>query len=422
LEHLSEWKGSHSARSEKVYPTFEEKCPDSSPNLVLYSIPSKIKNPGPPISGKKDTFIPNSVHPTTPPKQQQALAQVNEELIRRVFQEMVRHKPALAKYLSTDPDDPTDTVDTRVLADMIIKHFPWPVGVELRRLFSGSMRQLDRGRLDQLFKTIERTMQFLSFVMLAQLWEEKIKRKFDFPKEYAAQFKSRISVLSLGNYTWLIRATGNLFESLQIDPFMPEMREMLHKKLYEALDFWVPERNEIGHYQINLTDEEIQKRCVEYEDKLTFILENISFIVKYKLVTIREIRVLKQKHQEPRFNHIMDLLNNSDSDFKGTEMQHEVFADSNSVLLLKDFNVPNEFLNLSPLIIDTRPEIIDSKEKFNLKKDIFMYTKFAGDRLMYVGTEITEKCDLSSLSNYAVLVEQFKNLLLAFAAPETISA
>jgi len=349
------------------------------------------------------------------------LAQVNEELIRRVFDEMAKHKPALSKYLLVDKDDPADAIDNRVLADLIIKHFPWPIGVELRRLFSGSMRQLDRGRLDQLFKTIERTIQFLSFVMLAQLWEEKIKRNFDFPKEYATQFKNRISVLSLGNYTWLIRATGNLFESLSLAPFMPEMSEMLHKKFYEALDFWVPERNEIGHYQINLTDEEIQKRCVEYEDKLTFILGEISFIVKYKLVTIREIKVLKNKHKQPRFNHLMDLLNNSDSDFKATEMQHDLFADSNSVLLMKDFKVPNEFLNLSPLVIDTRPEIIDSKEKFNLKKDIFMYTKFGNDKLMYVGTEITEKCDLSSLSNYPVLVEQFKDLLLSFASPETLN-
>lgn len=348
------------------------------------------------------------------------MAQVNEELVKKVFDTMVKHKPALAKYLLVDEDDPTETLDTRVLADLIIKHFPWPVGVELRRLFSGSMRQLDRGRLDQLFKTIERTMQFFSFVMLAQLWEEKIKKNFELPKDYAEQFKNRICILSLGNYTWLIRATGNLFEKLKIDTFMPEMKETLNNKFYQALDFWVPERNEIGHYQINLTDEDIQKRCVEYEDKLTFILQGISFIVKYKLVTIREIKVLKIKHKGAKFNHIMDLLNSSDSDFKATEMQHDVFSDSNSVLLMKDFKMPNEFLNLSPLIIDTRPEIIDTKEKFNIKKDIFMYTKFAYDKLMYVGTEITEKCDLSTLSNYPLLVEQMKELLAAFSPGEAV--
>jgi hypothetical protein len=41
---------------------------------------------------------------------------------------------------------------------------------------------------------------------------------------------------------------------------------------------------------------------------------------------------------------------------------------------------------------------------------------------MYVGTEITEKCDLTSLSNYAVLLEQFKDLLASFASAETLSA
>lgn len=349
------------------------------------------------------------------------MAQVNEELVKKVFDEMIKHKPSLAKHLIADEDDPNETVDTRVLADLTIKHFPWPIGVELRRLFSGSMRQLDRGRLDQLFKTIERTMQFLSFVMIAQLWEEKIKKNFELPKDYSEQFKNRFNVLSLGNYTWLIRATGNLFEKLSIEPFMPEMKEMLNNKFYQSLDFWVPERNEIGHYQINLSDEEIQKRCVEYEDKLAFILQNISFIIKYKLVTIREIKVLKNKHKGAKFNHVMDLLNNSDSDFKATEMQHDIFADSNCVLLMKDFKVPNEFLNLSPLVIDTRPEIIDTKEKFNLKKDIFMYTKFVNEKLMYVGTEISEKCDLTPLSNYGMLVEQFKDLVASFTSSENVN-
>jgi hypothetical protein len=343
------------------------------------------------------------------------MLQVNEELVKKVFDEMIRHKPALSKYLETDEDEPNETVDNRVLADLIIKHFPWPIGVELRRLFSGAMRQLDRGRLDQLFKTIERTMQFLSFVMLAQLWEEKILKKFEIPKEFSEQFANRFTVLSLGTYTWLIRAAGNLFEKLGIEPFMTEMSDVINNKFYQHLDFWVPERNEIGHYQINLTDEDIQRRCVEYEERLTFILISISFMIKYKLVTIREIKVLKHKHKEPKFSHLMDLLNSSDSDFKATEIQHDIFADSHSVLLMKDYKIPNEFLNLSPLVIDTRPEIIDTKEKFNIKKDIFMYTKFINDKLMYLGTEVNEKCDLSPLSTYPLLVEQFKELLSSFS-------
>jgi hypothetical protein len=78
------------------------------------------------------------------------MAQINEELIRTVFDEMIKHKASLSKMILTEEED-EEISDYRVLADLVIKNFPWPVGVELRRLFSGLMRQLDRMRLDQVF-------------------------------------------------------------------------------------------------------------------------------------------------------------------------------------------------------------------------------------------------------------------------------
>lgn len=336
---------------------------------------------------------------------------MNEALVRAVFDGMVKHRPALGKYLISDDEDLDGPVDHRILADLIIKNFPWPIGVELRRLFSGSMRQLDRLRLDQLFKTIERTVQFVSYVMLAQVWEEKRAGRLELPDSFRNEFPRRIAVLSLGNFTWLVRTLGNLGDSGKMDWFMPEMGEVMDKKFYAALDFWVPERNEIGHYQINLTEEDIEKRCVEYEERLTQILAALSFITRYKLVTVREIRVQKEKHKHPQFAHVIDLLNSTDSDFKATELMHDVFSDSNAVLMMKDLKTPTEFLNLSPFIIDTRTETIDSKEKFSIKKDIFMYTKYSGDRLMYLGTEVTEKCDLTTLGSYPALLAQFRSAL-----------
>jgi len=55
------------------------------------------------------------------------------------------------------------------------------------------MRNLDRGRLDQLFKTIERTMQFLSFVMVAQLWEERLKRNVELPQKVREAIDEKIA-------------------------------------------------------------------------------------------------------------------------------------------------------------------------------------------------------------------------------------
>lgn len=343
------------------------------------------------------------------------MASINEVLIRSVFDEMLKHKASLSKMVITDEDD-GELPDYRILADLIIKNFPWPIGVELRRLFSGSMRQLDRMRLDQIFKTIERSMQFLSFVMLSQVVKSKEESKLIIPGSFIKEFNNRFLVLSLGNFSWIIRSVGNLYQDQKIEWFMPEMSDCFDNKFYGALDFWVPERNEIGHYQINLTQEEIEKRCVEYEEKLTFILQRISFLVKYKLVSVKEIKVIKSKINKAAFHHVFDLLNSSDSDFKANEFQESTFTESNSVLLMKNIKSLDEYLNLSPLIIDTSTEVLDSKEKFDIKKDIFMYSKFRNDQLMYLGTEVTEKIDLRSLKNYETLLREFRQLLSIISA------
>ncbi len=342
------------------------------------------------------------------------MAVINEDLIRAVFEEMLRHKPSLSKLIITDEED-EELPDYRLLADQIIKNFPWPMGVELRRLFSGSMRQLDRMRLDQIFKTIERSMQFISFVMLSQAVRMKEQGRLSISGTFSEEFRNRFLILSLGSYSWIIRSIGNMFHEQQIEWFMPEMAECLENRFYNALDFWVPERNEIGHYQINLTNEEIEKRCVEYEEKLTYILKKVSFLVKYKLVSIKEIRVIKSKIEAAKFNHVFDILNSTDSDFKANEVQDVTFTDSQSVLLMKSIKSLDDYLNLSPLIIDTSTEVLDSKEKFQIKKDIFMYSKFRNDQLMYSGTEVTEKIDLRTLKNYDILLNEFRFLMSVIA-------
>jgi hypothetical protein len=339
------------------------------------------------------------------------MALINESLIRQVFQEMAKYKPSLTKYLIIDEGE-GEEVDYRILGDQVIRNFPWPIGVELRRLFSASVRELDRLRLDQIFKTIERSMQFISFVMLSQLWQDALKKRVVIPDTISREFESKITVLAMGNYTWLIRAIGNLYQDKNLEWFMPEINENFDKKFYNALDFWVPERNEIGHYQINLTQEDIEKRCVEYEEKLTFILLRMAFLARYSLVSVREIEVKKPKNRTAKFHHVIDLLNSSDSDFAAKEIEEDKYSESSSVLLMKSVKSIDEYLNLSPLIIDTHSEVLDTKEKFGIKKDIFMYTKFRNDQLMYVGTEVTEKCDLRALSNYNQLVEEFKELLM----------
>ena len=68
------------------------------------------------------------------------MACINEVLIRKVFDEMLKHKTSLSKIVMSE-DYEEDLSDYGIPGDQIIKNFPWPVGVELRRLSSGSMSE-----------------------------------------------------------------------------------------------------------------------------------------------------------------------------------------------------------------------------------------------------------------------------------------
>ncbi|MBG0860177.1 MAG: hypothetical protein IQL11_11785 [Bacteroidales bacterium] len=338
------------------------------------------------------------------------MAAINEDLIQKVFDKMIKYRPALLSCLLRSDTD--EEADYRIKGDLVIKNFPWPIGVELRRLFSASMRHPGRLRLDQIFKTIERTAQFISFVMVCQLWIDVANNKIVIPKPVREEFARRFCVLTLGNFCWLIRTLAKLYSAEKAGWFIAEMNDQLNEEFLSLLDFWIPERNEIGHYQINLNEEEIERRCVEYEDKLSLILQRLAFITGYSLVSVREIKVLKPRIHEAKFHHIIDLLNSTDSDFREKEIDEERYSDSNSVLLMKSIKSFNDYLSLSPLIIDTHSETIDTKEKFEIRKDIFMFSKYKDNHLMYIGTEVTDKCDLRSLSNYDILLEEYRELML----------
>ena len=103
------------------------------------------------------------------------------------------------------------------------------------------------------------------------------------------------------------------------------------------------------------------------------------------------------------------------------EIDEKIYSESRSVLLMKTIKSIDEYLNLSPLIIDTHSEILDAKDKFDIKKDIFLYTKYKNDQLFYIGTEVTEKCDLRTLSNYETLLTEYKDLIDTIS-PATVVA
>ncbi len=248
--------------------------------------------------------------------------------------------------------------------------------------------------------------------------EEQLRTPLRLPDHFTRDFPRRFGHLSMGTYVWLMQAVARVYRDNDIEPFVPEMVSVLEPGFLVRLDAWTAIRNEISHHTVNLDDQEVQIRCFDYQRTLADLLAAIAFLVRYPLVTIRDIHLDKRKRSPARYRHDVKILNNITSNFAGREHTFDAYCDSHAVLLVRSLaRAPEEFLNLSPLVIDTHCEVLDSADKVrNVKKDIFLYSRRDPGRIRYVGTEVRDRCDLRSLSSYGALERELEEFFEAFSA------
>jgi hypothetical protein len=337
------------------------------------------------------------------------MASVYEKLCQTVHREMLRYKPALQKVAAEGIEDEDD--EQRFLGQTIIKSFPLPIGVELRRLFSITLRKPDKQQLEQLFITIEQSLQLIAYIMVSQLWNEKKLNRIIIPESFSKIFRQKIYLRNTENYKWIIQTITNFFDDRSVEFFVPEIKESMNEDFLNSFEYSIPGRNPEGHYIINSDPAEVERQCIDIGEKLTLLLQHLAFLVNYKLVSVQHIQVVKPKYQQPKYNHILKLLTCTDSDFNSFEQQNSICADSHSVLLMKSQLPLTENLNLSPLIIDTASFLGDGPATGNLKKDIFLFDGSHDSHLNYKGCRVTEKCDLSSMPDYPMLLSQFRDMM-----------
>lgn len=337
------------------------------------------------------------------------MAAINESLVQLVLKEMLKYKPSLQKVLSTGEEEVLS--DPRYIGQLVIRNFPTLIGVELRRLFSVSLRQPDKLRLEQIHFSIERCLQFISFIMISQLWNEERQHRILVPENFGREFGKRIITLNNDNYIWIIRSIRILFEDNSITWFVPEIRDNLDNSFFKNINFQTPSVNESGQYQFDVPVQEMENACRESEEKLVSLLQQISFLCNYKLASIQNIRVIKAKYRAPQYLHTINVLGGDNTDPRSMEIVRNNCAESHSVLLLKSQITLDEYLNLTPLIIDTGSFLAEDKENFDVKNDILLYHTSKGNHLIYNGSEVTEKCDLRTLRNYPLILSQFKDMV-----------
>ncbi|MDW3647022.1 MAG: CHAT domain-containing protein [Bacteroidia bacterium] len=292
--------------------------------------------------------------------------EVNKHIVLPVFEAISEVNPVFEEQLSfyrISKNQATIDLLFRQMMDTIIKHFPWPIGIKLRTLFSNhdSMIRKSRERLEQLISTYIRLSKFFLFSLLSQLWDELHKAEgFDIPENYFDELSDFLGMDLNGalnfSYAGFLGRITRVFDENQVTPFIEQL-EGLHLRLEKedgiAKAYLYFEEVRTAILSGNLEGGDLAQLCDKAEYSLGELLSFSAFLVDYKLVSIKDIGVSKQRRSLPLFKHQMGVLAGVAIEvMEGSPKDYSKFTDSHSILLVKGIDQVDKYVNLSPFLMD----------------------------------------------------------------------
>ncbi|MFC2156159.1 hypothetical protein ACFLRB_06705, partial [Acidobacteriota bacterium] len=286
-----------------------------------------------------------------------AKGEVNTELIKKLFKEVEKfHENNWAQQCYKEDGE----LDIRVAKGRIIDSFPMPVGEQLRQIFEpGSSIGVER--LKQLVVAYNTIVEFLCFILLSQLWDIKYnKPEITIPENYLVEI-IRFLALNADNYITfncvkLIEAIAGIFKENQVKCFIEELNTSGKCIPDQEGDFHKAhlymEEMKAELFENKVTAEEIGSFCVQAEEHLGTILAKLSFLVKYKLATIKSIEVIRRKQKKAKYSHRTVMLDKVTLGTLDEESTFDSFAENDSVILLKHAGDVKKYLSFSPFVID----------------------------------------------------------------------
>lgn len=286
------------------------------------------------------------------------------QFIEEVIFGMFDVKPELEALVQTEDGD--GQLEPRKVLLQIIQNFPWPIGTQVRLLVAndGGMNTPSMERLKQLVSVYTVTSQFLFYIIMSQIWDEKRANTFN-TKSYLIDML-HINKKQFGSFDYF----RNFMEAIKLlrqanqEPNIADFADLAieyeeHGDLYESYLYMESLRAAIKHGDTVALETKITEKCVQGEDHLSTILYSLAFLIRYDLVTVRDIHVVNYRNLDTEFNHFISRLNVNVGDIAvsegSTRMKSRVyktFTNNASVILTEDLQDPSTFLNLSPFIID----------------------------------------------------------------------
>lgn len=297
--------------------------------------------------------------------------------------------------LAYNQDD--ELIDERQALSLVIEHFPWPIGVQVRLLVTkeSDVDSPSVERIRQLVSTYIVTSQFLYYIALSQLWDEKRQRTIELRSYFLDLLSNNQNNFNYFDFmkhlTEIVKVLQTHDCNLFVEEFGGFVKEFDEKgELFDAYLYLESLRYKVNIGATDSLEADKYQLCADGEYFLSTILIKIAFLVNYDLLTIRDIHVINYRNMETRFEHFIGRLNARVTDLAVTRAPRARsfgrFVNNASVVLARDVNNPDAFLNLTPFIIDRNAFGQGMTEDKAVEQQLFMYAFREGEEYKYLAT------------------------------------
>ena len=272
----------------------------------------------------------------------------------------------MQKMLEEDGDE-MEKGDKQVA---VINSLPRPIGWHLRKLMAPidnkdkGYDKLSPARLKQMAVTYETVMEFVTYILLAQLWNTKFKNA-GLTIDPALQGAIKEFVLMKRpdrpnyNFVPLICDIARYLEAQEEPFFVDELGVapdlfLRNDAVNDAVLFFNVLRRKMNQEMID--GFEVKELCIRGEESLVEIIKGLAFLSKYVLATVKYIDVERYLHlMDTNYRHIIVKLMRVFGDLQEDELNMKRALFNRSVLLLKKEGKADDTtieLNLTPLVFD----------------------------------------------------------------------
>ncbi len=248
----------------------------------------------------------------------------------------------------------------------IFQNYGWLVETFLQKMGTAAGQEKNLRRLSFMAEAYQGSLRYLCYIQMAQILQLESKPKLGIISDFIQMEGNKF--LDFDYTSLLLTATDTLGQNgfmKEINKFVEELTDT-ESALYGTALFLDDQRRKLMANSI-AEDDKLNGLLDEYLTALVYWLRKVSFVAKYRLVSIKEINLNYRLGTPKNFVHLYGELHglyseggSSDEDYN-TKSVEGSFTFNKSILLFRGNDVSsgmdkiqeqNAYLSLSPLVID----------------------------------------------------------------------